>query len=71
MGARLNPSVCLWSLRTHLQGYLKRGQARQMFRIDVNKTGKIYDYFVAVGWVRPAPVADGMAPATIGDAGGP
>lgn len=39
-----------------VQGYLKRAQARRMIRMDVNKTGKVYDYFVAVGWVRPAPV---------------
>ena len=38
------------------QGYLKRAQARRMIRMDVNKTGKVYDYFVAVGWVRPGPV---------------
>ena len=30
-----------------------------MIRMDVNKTGKVYDYFVTVGWVRPAPVTAG------------
>ena len=35
------------------QGALKRKRARELFRIDVNKTGKVYDYFVSAGWVCP------------------
>ncbi|KAF9583553.1 Transcriptional adapter ada2, partial [Lunasporangiospora selenospora] len=34
------------------QGGLKRRQAREMIKIDVNKTGKIYDFFVELGWIQ-------------------
>lgn len=36
-------------------GYLKRAQARSMIKIDVNKTSRIYDFFVTAGWVHPEP----------------
>ena len=32
-------------------GFLDKKSARQMLKIDVNKTGKIYDFFVSCGWV--------------------
>lgn len=34
-------------------GGLKRAQARAAVKIDVNKTSKLYDFFVAAGWIRP------------------
>lgn len=34
-------------------GGLKRRQARELIKIDVNKTSRIYDFFVEVGWIRP------------------
>ncbi|KAJ1500826.1 Transcriptional adapter ada2 [Coelomomyces lativittatus] len=33
-------------------GSLRRRQARAMIKIDVNKTGKIYNFFVEMGWVK-------------------
>lgn len=33
-------------------GYIKRGHARSIIKIDVNKTSKIYDFFVSAGWIR-------------------
>lgn len=35
-------------------GGLKRAQARAAVKIDVNKTSKLYDFFVAAGWIRPS-----------------
>jgi transcriptional adapter 2-alpha len=37
----------------HKNGYLKRAQARSLVKIDVNKTSKLYDFFVSSGWIRP------------------
>ncbi|KAJ2794321.1 Transcriptional adapter ada2 [Coemansia furcata] len=33
-------------------GVLKRRQARQLVKIDVNKTSKLYDFFVQSGWIK-------------------
>ncbi|KAJ2484763.1 Transcriptional adapter ada2 [Coemansia sp. RSA 2320] len=33
-------------------GILKRRQARQLVKIDVNKTSKLYDFFVQSGWIK-------------------
>ncbi|KAJ1823454.1 Transcriptional adapter ada2 [Coemansia sp. RSA 2671] len=33
-------------------GTLKRRQARQLVKIDVNKTSKLYDFFVQSGWIK-------------------
>ncbi|KAF7727527.1 Transcriptional adapter ada2 [Apophysomyces ossiformis] len=56
------------------QGYLKRRQARQLIKIDVNKTSRIYDFFVESGWIKafkdpsaaatPAPTPGTPAPAS-------
>ncbi|KAI8368125.1 uncharacterized protein BYT42DRAFT_585358 [Radiomyces spectabilis] len=35
------------------QGYLKRRQARALIKIDVNKTSRIYDFFIESGWIKP------------------
>lgn len=37
-------------------GHLKRAQARSLIKIDVNKTSRIYDFFVGAGWINPRPV---------------
>jgi len=37
-------------------GFLKRAQARSLVKIDVNKTSRIYDFFVTAGWIHPVPV---------------
>ncbi|KAK9762966.1 Transcriptional adapter ada2 [Basidiobolus ranarum] len=34
-------------------GSLKRRQARELIKIDVNKTSKIYDFFIEMGWIKP------------------
>ncbi|RUS24695.1 hypothetical protein BC938DRAFT_473218 [Jimgerdemannia flammicorona] len=58
-------------------GGLKRRQARQLIKIDVNKTSRIYDFFVEVGWIRPPRggqgdegTAGGAVPGPAGPAGG-
>ncbi|KAI9207154.1 uncharacterized protein BJ171DRAFT_292331 [Polychytrium aggregatum] len=33
-------------------GKLKKRQARELIKIDVNKTGKIFDFFVDNGWIK-------------------
>ncbi|RKP26372.1 hypothetical protein SYNPS1DRAFT_32753 [Syncephalis pseudoplumigaleata] len=39
------------------RGTLRRRQARELIKIDVNKTSRIYDFFMKMGWIR-APVKD-------------
>lgn len=55
---RLVPKVYLSIKETLISeynkhGYLKRAQARSIIKIDVNKTSRIYDFFVAAGWIKP------------------
>lgn len=55
---RLLPKIYLSIKETLLKEYartgvLKRAVARSIVKIDVNKTGRIYDFFVAAGWVKP------------------
>ncbi|KAI7863179.1 hypothetical protein BDF14DRAFT_1734506 [Spinellus fusiger] len=33
-------------------GYMKRRQARSLIKIDVNKTSRIFDFFVESGWIK-------------------
>ncbi len=33
------------------KGFFRKREAQKICRIDVNKTGKIYDWFVALGWL--------------------
>ncbi|KAG1469804.1 hypothetical protein G6F56_003047 [Rhizopus delemar] len=33
-------------------GFLKRRQTRALIKIDVNKTSRIYDFFVESGWIK-------------------
>lgn len=42
-----------------LGGVMKRRQARELIKIDVNKTSRIYDFFVEMGWVLPSGVRSG------------
>lgn len=35
----------------HIRGFYKKSAAQKMLHIDVNKTGKLYDYFVSRGWM--------------------
>lgn len=39
----------------HTRGFYKKSAAQKMLHIDVNKTGKLYDYFVSRGWMPPSP----------------
>ncbi|KAJ3269214.1 Transcriptional adapter ada2 [Borealophlyctis nickersoniae] len=34
------------------KGFMKRRQARELIKIDVNKTSRIYDFFVEMGWIK-------------------
>ncbi|KAG1223006.1 hypothetical protein G6F35_004932 [Rhizopus arrhizus] len=53
------------------QGYLKRRQARALIKIDVNKTSRIYDFFVESGWIKafkdPAAASTPSATSTTAD----
>lgn len=39
----------------HSRGFYKKSAAQKMLHIDVNKTGKLYDYFVSKGWMPYGP----------------
>ncbi|KAJ1921426.1 Transcriptional adapter ada2 [Mycoemilia scoparia] len=54
---RILPRPYLVIKETILKEYAKRGslrrrQARDLVNIDVNKTGRIYDFFVESGWIQ-------------------
>jgi len=34
------------------QGQLRKATARQLIKIDVNKTGRIFDFFEKIGWIN-------------------
>ena len=36
------------------RGYFKKSAAQKMLRMDVNKTGKLYDYFMEKGLIKRA-----------------
>lgn len=38
----------------HSRGFYKKSAAQKMLHIDVNKTGKLYDYFVSRNWMPPS-----------------
>jgi hypothetical protein len=38
------------------RGFLKENSAKQLIKIDVNKTSKIFDFFVSVGWLNTGDV---------------
>lgn len=41
-------------IREYLRtGGLKRAQARASVKIDVNKTSRLYDFFISAGWIKP------------------
>ncbi|CDH53207.1 ada2p [Lichtheimia corymbifera JMRC:FSU:9682] len=46
------------------QGYLKRRQARGLIKIDVNKTSRIYDFFIESGWIKSFKGPSSSIPAT-------
>ena len=50
-------------------GFLKKGAARSLIKIDVNKTSKIYDFFVSSGWI-PKEGGDAEDLPSHGQAGG-
>jgi transcriptional adapter 2-alpha len=35
------------------KGVLRKRDARDLVKIDVNKTGRIYDFFIQMGWLKP------------------
>jgi len=34
------------------RGFVKENQSKQLIKIDVNKTAKVFDFFVSVGWLN-------------------
>ncbi len=55
---RILPRAYLVIKQTILKEYSKRGDlkrrdARRLVRIDVNKLGKVYDFFISKGWIKP------------------
>ncbi|KAI9322766.1 hypothetical protein BX666DRAFT_1898207 [Dichotomocladium elegans] len=54
------------------QGYLKRRQARGLIKIDVNKTSRIYDFFIESGWIKafkePSAITPGASASPAGAA---
>ena len=41
-------------IREYLRtGGIKRAQARAVVKIDVNKTSRLYDFFISAGWIKP------------------
>ena len=38
----------------HSVGYFRKSAAQKMLRIDVNKTGKLYDFLVRQNWIPEA-----------------
>lgn len=45
----------------NVRGFYKKSAAQKMLHIDVNKTGKLYDYFVSRGWMPASPSAVDLA----------
>ncbi|KAJ3117967.1 hypothetical protein HDU96_004643 [Phlyctochytrium bullatum] len=57
---RLPPTVYLSIKETllaarHVKGTFKKREAQTWCRVDVNKTGKIFDWFVSKGWLNNPP----------------
>jgi len=56
---RIYPKPYLVIKETILKEYARRGfnlkrrEARELIKIDVNKTSRIYDFFIEMGWIRP------------------
>lgn len=53
---RILPTVYFHAKHTlmdnaRVRGFYKKSAAQKMLRIDVNKTGKLYDYFYSKGWL--------------------
>ncbi len=52
---RLLPEMYQHAKRTLIANYMenpfKKSAAQKMLRIDVNKTGKLYDFFCSRGWI--------------------
>jgi transcriptional adapter 2-alpha len=40
-----------------LRGLFKPGQSRQLFKVDINKSEKILDFFVSLGWLIATPAS--------------
>jgi hypothetical protein len=48
--------ACIWyNSESYTRGFLVASQTQQLIQIDINKTSKLLDFFVAVGWVNSAP----------------
>jgi hypothetical protein len=49
----------------HARGFYKKSAAQKLLHIDVNKTGKLYDYFVSRGWMPVSPLSADIAAVTM------
>ncbi|RKP02990.1 hypothetical protein CXG81DRAFT_10088, partial [Caulochytrium protostelioides] len=54
---RLAPRAYLVIKQTMIREYqatgsMRRRQARELIKIDVNKTSRIYDFFIEMGWIK-------------------
>ncbi|KXS10136.1 hypothetical protein M427DRAFT_139913 [Gonapodya prolifera JEL478] len=56
-------------VRQGRRGWFKKTAAKRWFRMDVNKTGKLYDWFVQLGWIPSPPPVNTPAYATAAPAG--
>ncbi|KAJ3200843.1 hypothetical protein HDU67_001765 [Dinochytrium kinnereticum] len=55
---RLTPSQYLWIKQTLVKARMEKGsfskrEAQSLFSVDVNKTGRLFDWFIAKGWLAP------------------
>ena len=71
---RILPTVYFHARKTliensRIRGFYKKSAAQKMLRIDVNKTGKLYDYFYSKGWLPQEPGI--VAPITLDEPGLP
>lgn len=60
---RVLPTVYFQAKRVLIQhaktnGFYKKSGAQKLLRIDVNKIGKLYDYFYSKGWLPQGPDAE-------------
>mmetsp|Transcript_1887 Transcript_1887/g.3299 ORF Transcript_1887/g.3299 Transcript_1887/m.3299 type:complete len:602 (+) Transcript_1887:46-1851(+) len=51
-------------LESMKRGFLKKGTARQIIKIDVNKTSKIFDHLVNAGWIQSGDILPSASPSS-------
>ena len=66
-GLRLSPALYFQSRKIMLDNFWKRGwynksAAQKLLRIDVNKTGKLWEFLVSKGWMPTGPGGTALPP---------